>query len=248
MGRGLPNHLATLLKHRAPDQPEVAAATKETGRAARRRAARSKRKIQKAETANQEKKAKEAKKQIAQAVATPVAAQETPQPLPHAERTLRRAVKKRKAKPEGTKSAKRAKAAPAKQDDALKANQTAALFDPEGAARDEALLRKLEKNLGIAGDAAKRKKEERRIFEALGFDTADAGIEEPPSSDEQGPEEIPSSTRPTSVSPENNASAEAMASLIETILGGTSSQRSGPTAKKLMRGKMKSSKRARGPS
>ena len=191
---------------------------KETGRAARRRAARSKRKIQKAERHSQEqekrraRKAERAKKLVAKEDAQPpVQVAEVPPEIP----------KKRQGK-----SKTAVKNAKLKSGNPARASGVETLFDPEGAARDEALLRKLEKNLGIARDPSKRKKEERRIFEALGFDAAGAGMEEPLSSDEQGPEEVPSSHGPAPANrlpAEGDSSADAMASLLETILGGKSS-------------------------
>ena len=58
-----------------------------------------------------------------------------------------------------------------------------ASFDPDGAARDEALLHDLEKKLGIAG-SKRRRKEEKQIFADL-FEAEDLGIEQLPSSDEE---------------------------------------------------------------
>ncbi|CAE7514183.1 unnamed protein product [Symbiodinium sp. CCMP2456] len=233
MGRGLPNHLASLLRHHAPEKPsEEQVKAKETGRAARRRAARSKRKIQKAERHSQEqekrrraRKAERAEKLVAQEdVQPPVQTAEVPLEV----------KKKRQGKSKA--AVKRVK--PKKPGNAAKVSGVETLFDPEGAARDEALLRKLEKNLGIARDPSKRKKEERRIFEALGFDAFDAagaGMEEL-SSDEQGPEEVASSHGPAPAHrrpAEGDSSADAMASLLETILGGKSSAtEAGPKKKR----------------
>ncbi|CAE7597575.1 unnamed protein product [Symbiodinium necroappetens] len=221
MGRGLPNHLASLLRHHAPEKPsEEQVKAKETGRAARRRAARSKRKIKKAERHSQEQEKRRARKAER---AEKLVAQEDVQPPVQTAEVTSEVKTKRQGKSKAVKQVQ-----PKKPGNAAKASGVETLFDPEGAARDEALLRKLEKNLGIARDPSKRKKEERRIFEALGFDAfdaADAGMEEL-SSDEQGPEEVTSSHGPAPahrLPAEGDSSADAMASLLETILGGKSS-------------------------
>ena len=235
MAPGLPSHLASFLRHVPDEVPEVATAS-ETGRAARRRAARSKRKLRKAEKATQERDSKrDAKADKAELathkVAKPVAqVPATREPEHLKKRTPQRDGSVKKLKLKSKKVAAAPKAA---------ANSTmASLFDPEGAARDEALIRKLEKNLGIGRDPEKKKKEERRIFEALGFD-ADGGVEEPPS-DEDAPEEIASSHGPQRRRPEKpekpeDSSAEAMASLLETILGATPRSTTDSTVKKLQR-------------
>ncbi|CAE7249411.1 unnamed protein product [Symbiodinium sp. CCMP2592] len=246
MGRGLPNHLASLLRHHAPEKPaEEQVKAKETGRAARRRAARSKRKIQKAERHSQEqekrraRKAERANRLVAQEDAQPpVQVAEVPSEIPKKRQgKSKTAVKNVKLKKSGNPPGPRA-------------SGVETLFDPEGAARDEALMRKLEKNLGIARDPSKRKKEERRIFEALGFDAAGTGMEEPLSSDEQGPEEVPSSHGPAPANrlpAEGDSSADAMASLLETILGGKSSateaEAAGPKKKRRVAKSLKMARR-----
>ncbi|CAE6963617.1 unnamed protein product [Symbiodinium natans] len=249
MGRGLPNHLASLLRH-APELPEQVPGSKpkETGRAARRRA-QNKRKVQKAQKASREQEAKDARsdreqaradKKNIQPIQPPVEVADSPPPSAKKRRARKVLPAAKKAKAEAKETGRAVKG--------TQASQTAALFDPEGAARDEALMRKLEKNLGIARDPAKRRKEERRIFEALGFDAADAGMEELPSSDE-GPEEVASSHGPASARrpAEDSSSADAMAMLLETILGGPSPTAStAPNVKKLKRRAARSPKAARG--
>mmetsp|Transcript_99286 Transcript_99286/g.263872 ORF Transcript_99286/g.263872 Transcript_99286/m.263872 type:complete len:255 (-) Transcript_99286:125-889(-) len=234
VGSGLPGHLASLLRHKPKEQPradggeEEAAAPQDSGaqdeRKARRRAAvREKKRAAKAEYRSKLQADRKAAKEKAKAAAA-AAAEAEAKAAAAAEAEVKRSVEEAASKRDATKrAATKRKAGKLKRRPKLAAagGGPRGLFDPDGAERDEQLLKALEAKLGIAGDPEKRKRAERSIFADLGFedDLAD-GIEELPSEEE---EEQPGG----GAYPDNQHLSE----LLEGILGLSASSQGAAEAK-----------------
>ena len=171
----LPGHLASLLRHQVePPSSSQTAEASGSGKAARKKAARAKRRArvkddraaERAEWVERKDQMKATKKE-----------KKEPEPEVVEDLPEKKPLKKKKLK------AREAKKTPKSSKPKAAESDVVPSYDPEGAARDEALMRDLERKLGLTSDK-RRRKEEKQMFEDLGFDADDLGIEELPSSDE----------------------------------------------------------------
>mmetsp|Transcript_113933 Transcript_113933/g.317251 ORF Transcript_113933/g.317251 Transcript_113933/m.317251 type:complete len:248 (-) Transcript_113933:173-916(-) len=199
MVKKLPGHLASLLRHQ-PKEQEAANASNDapiasqdtagvTSRKARRRAvARQKQKDMRAKQRAQLEADCEAAKAKAKAAAASAAEIEANAQEATEKSAVKRKVLKAKQKPKAARPSRAGSAASA----------AWAIFDPEGAERDERLMRSLGPKLGISGGPEERQRAEQKIFAELGFDDDLLADLEPPSSDEEfgGDETASGSTRP----------------------------------------------------
>jgi len=212
MAGRLPPHLASLLKHRQSNAAETAPAADDAlaAHASKRQRAREQRKVKAAASREEAKKAEAAElealqQQIQEERASKKAAAAA------AEKAKARAEKKAKAEEAEAEEAeaeepvakkkvvkkKKLKAKRVRPEPVLEESADAGqskdvedsgpVIDPDGAERDARLIRDLEAQLGIGHDPAQRRKAGRKIFDYLGFEEEDqTGIEELPSSDEEG--------------------------------------------------------------
>jgi len=198
----LPGHLASLLRHRV--SPDVADAKPSqendvpAGKIARRRSAREKRKAKAAaeraaakdSLKEERKKARLAAKKSTQAAAGSLS--DFPNVTASAGASKDKNLSTTKCQPKALKKKKIKNKSRTTDDKACPAS----VVDPEGAAFDAEMIRRLEAKLGIVGDKAKRRRCEDRIFEDLGFDDIGAEGEEAPSSGSDGePVEEPSGSQ-----------------------------------------------------
>ncbi|CAK9034170.1 unnamed protein product [Durusdinium trenchii] len=220
MAGKLPSHLASFLRHQPVGSTSSQQSAADTGKAARKKAARVKRRAKAKDdrAADRAEKAEQKKRQSAAAVTEKPSAEE----FKHVPR--KKALKKKQQKRHGAKESKKSakKAVTERTETEVKRS-----FDPEGAERDAALLSDLEKKLGLAGNDKRKRKEEKQMFEDLGFDAEDLGIEELPSSDN---EDAPSQT-----SELVELKDQDMMGLIDSILGQSGATMKAKGAKKRLK-------------